>query len=428
MASKRLKDAEIWINHMATTLRNKDILSSSSADYALDTQPATGRGLATEQQQQQRSTGATAGIAQSSATKAQQRTTKGGVGHHPTSGAAASSTTTATTTTPLVPPKPMAIDQDETSVELQLDILLQRALFSAATDQRTEAVEILARGMEAARAHQALWPAGMQRYTVLYMLALAELYMDAPLAATTGQQPHYPQSSKGGGQHRGGGGGAATAVGVVSTAIPLLLTTMTLSEQRCQRGLFFLATLRLAEALLHLGAVQLATQLVEGIMTQVLGQADLYTQATAFFQYGKCLLAQLTYFVIEDDEEEGEEAEEEEEKGEQEEEEIEESRQQHLAQVLHLLQRAIEGFQQLDAVEDVQQVLYFVIRCHYELGEDQLVAGKLRLFRELGQQARQDQHHRPPSWFAYYYLRHDLTDLLTAPQTTPQRSPTSLPR
>ncbi|KAF9977917.1 anaphase promoting complex subunit 5 [Actinomortierella ambigua] len=449
MASKRLKDAEIWINHMATTLRSKDILSSSSVNFALDAQPGTRRGATTEQQQQQRPTGATSGTTPQMATKTRRgapvgRGGGGGTGTtetgFPTNSAAAASTTTPP------PRKPMAIDQDETSVELQLDILLQRALFSAATDQRTEAVEILARGMEAARAHQALWPAGMQRYTVLYMLALAELYMDAPLAAATAGSSH--QQSKDGG---GGGGGVPTpaGVGVVSTAIPLLLTTMTLSEQRSQRGLFFLATLRLAEALLHLGAVQHAIQLVEGIMTQVLGQADLFTQATAFFQYAKCLLAQLANFVVhEDNDEEREEGDEDQEE-EQEEEgggelgkrkrkrhsgdlhpsppsQARQQRQQHLIQVQHLLQRAIEGFQQLDSVEDVQQVLYFMIRCHYELGEDQLVAAKLRLFRELGQQARQDQSHRPPSWFAYYYLRHDLTDLLTAPQGTPQR-PTASP-
>ncbi|KAG0232377.1 anaphase promoting complex subunit 5 [Actinomortierella wolfii] len=425
LASRRLKDAEIWISSMATTLRNKDILSSSSANSSLESHAGSTPGPKAEHHSQQ----------QQQQQQRQQRHAAGRTGHRP-------ETTLPTTNKPQrsVPnqrgdpsahghnngreggdgfmangtpgittsaPKPMAIDQDEASVELQLEIILQRALFSAATAQRTEAVEILSRGMDAARMYQAVWPAGMQRYSVLYMLALAELYMEASGGYGGGGMTGYAQ------QHQQQGGHHRTSV---SMAIPLLLTTMTLSEQRCQRALFFLSTLRLAEALLHLGAIDQAAHLVEGIMTQVLAQADLFTRATAFFQYAKCLLAQLAH-IVDNENEENKSPEDERSEGGRKRgaEGVEDQKTRYLTEVLHLLQRAIEGFQQLDAVEEVQQVLYFMIRCHYELRQDQMVAAKMRLFRELGQQVQKDmQQHRPPSWFAYYYLRHDLSEVLTS--------------
>ncbi|KAG0238315.1 anaphase promoting complex subunit 5 [Actinomortierella wolfii] len=424
LASRRLKDAEIWISSMATTLRNKDILSSSSTNSSLESHAGSTPGPKAEhhpqqQQQQQRQqrhapgrTGYRPETTLPTTNKPQrsvpnQRGDPSTHGHNSGreggDGFMANGTPGITTSAP----KPMAIDQDEASVELQLEILLQRALFSAATAQRTEAVEILSRGMDAARMYQAVWPAGMQRYSVLYMLALAELYMEASGGYGGGGMTGYAQ------QHQQQGGHHRTSV---SMAIPLLLTTMTLSEQRCQRALFFLSTLRLAEALLHLGAIDQAAHLVEGIMTQVLAQADLFTRATAFFQYAKCLLAQLAH-IVDNESDENKSPEDERNEGGRKRGAggVEDPKTRHLTEVLHLLQRAIEGFQQLDAVEEVQQVLYFMIRCHYELRQDQMVAAKIRLFRELGQQVQKDmQQHRPPSWFAYYYLRHDLSEVLTS--------------
>lgn len=53
------------------------------------------------------------------------------------------------------------------------------------------------------------------------------------------------------------------------SAIPLLLTALTLSEHSLQRPLLLLVKLRLSEVLLHLNSVQQATALVDGVMTMV---------------------------------------------------------------------------------------------------------------------------------------------------------------
>lgn len=63
---------------------------------------------------------------------------------------------------------------DDTTLEIQLDIILQSSLLSVLAGQQLSGIEQLSEGLELVRQNQ--WP-GTQKFTVVYLLALAELYM-----------------------------------------------------------------------------------------------------------------------------------------------------------------------------------------------------------------------------------------------------------
>lgn len=63
---------------------------------------------------------------------------------------------------------------DDTTLEIQLDIILQSSLLSVLAGQRLSGIEQLSEGLELVRQNQ--WP-GTQKFTVTYLLALAELYL-----------------------------------------------------------------------------------------------------------------------------------------------------------------------------------------------------------------------------------------------------------
>jgi hypothetical protein len=63
---------------------------------------------------------------------------------------------------------------DDTSLELQLDILLQNALLSVLVGQRQSGVYQLSKGLDILQQNQ--W-SGTQKFTIMYLLSLAEIYM-----------------------------------------------------------------------------------------------------------------------------------------------------------------------------------------------------------------------------------------------------------
>lgn len=63
---------------------------------------------------------------------------------------------------------------DDTTLDIQLDIILQSSLLSVLAGQRLSGIEQLSEGLELVRQNQ--WP-GTQKFTVVYLLALAELYL-----------------------------------------------------------------------------------------------------------------------------------------------------------------------------------------------------------------------------------------------------------
>lgn len=63
---------------------------------------------------------------------------------------------------------------DDTSREIQLEIVLQKALLSILKGQRLSGIQQLSEGLIIVQQKQ--WP-GMQKFTVIYLLALAEIYM-----------------------------------------------------------------------------------------------------------------------------------------------------------------------------------------------------------------------------------------------------------
>ncbi|KAF9905253.1 anaphase promoting complex subunit 5 [Linnemannia zychae] len=212
---------------------------------------------------------------------------------------------------------------DDTSLELQLDILLQSALLGILVGQRQSSVHQLSEGLNILQQNQ--W-SGTQKFTIMYLLALAEIYMESESAMS---------------------------------AVPLLLTAVTLSENSFQRPLLLLVKLRLAEVLLYLDSIQQARDLVDSIMSMALNQGDMFLQAFAYFQKAKC-------------------------------------------------------YRQIDSMRDVAQVLYFQTRVYKELGRDMDVELTLEEFKTTTQKITAAQNERAPSWFSYYYTRDAFDGLLRA--------------
>ncbi|KAF9129463.1 anaphase promoting complex subunit 5 [Mortierella sp. 14UC] len=217
MSSNNLRDAEIWTQQLGSTLVNAPRLGS-----------LTERGPVSKGAN--KSTNGAPGSSNGAGTG-------GGGGSNIAAGVARDS------------------QLDDTSLELQLDILLQSALLSVLVGQRQSGVHQLSEGLNILQQNQ--W-SGTQKFTIMYLLALAEIYMESESAIS---------------------------------AVPLLLTAATLSENSFQRPLLLLVKLRLAEVLLYLDSVQQARDLVDSIMSMALNQGDMFVQALAYFQNAKCLLA-----------------------------------------------------------------------------------------------------------------------------------------
>ncbi|CAO3573564.1 unnamed protein product [Mortierella alpina] len=257
---------------------------------------------------------------------------------------------------------------DGTSLEMQLDILLQKALLSVLVGHAQAGAQQLSEGLTLIRRNQ--WP-GTHKFTVMYLLALAEIYMESDCAIS---------------------------------AIPLLLTAVTLSEQNLQRPLQLLVKLRLAEVMLHLDSIQQATDLVDGIMTTVLSQGDLFVQALAYFQGAKCLFARLNR-VASDPEasREGQEMSAQARVN---------SRQHGLRRVAGLLQHALDGFERLESLRDIVQVLYFQAQAYRELCMADSLEKTLAHFKATSLKVADLKNQHEPSWFSYYYTRDAFNGIL----------------
>ncbi|KAG0066960.1 anaphase promoting complex subunit 5 [Linnemannia elongata] len=257
---------------------------------------------------------------------------------------------------------------DDTSLELQLDILMQNALLSVLVGQRQSGVNQLSEGLAILQQNQ--W-SGAHKFTIMYLLALAEVFMESESAIS---------------------------------AVPLLLTAATLSEDSFQRPLLLLVKLRLAEVLLYLDNVQHAKDLVDSIMSMALNQGDMFVQALAYFQSAKCLLACVHRKKSSSSAD----------------------RRRGLQEVIILLKHALHGYRQIDSVKDVAQVLYFQTRVYRELGQDEDVETSLSEFKAVSLKLTAAQNERAPSWFSYYYTRDAFDGLLRANE--PKNAVDSVPR
>ncbi|KAG0006323.1 hypothetical protein BGZ79_003788 [Entomortierella chlamydospora] len=245
---------------------------------------------------------------------------------------------------------------DDTSREVQLEIILQKAILSVLVGQGLSGAHQLSEGLAIVQQNQ--WP-GMHKFTVMYLLALAEIYMDSDSAIS---------------------------------AMPLLLTAMTLSEHNLQRPLSLLVKLRLSEVLLYLDSVKQANDLVEGLMSMVLSQGDVYVQSLAYFQRAKCLLARVDKaepLQTADD-----------------------TRRNQLKYVIEHLERALEGFQRIESLKDIAQVLYFRVRVFHMLGQADDIENALHLFKASSIKLSSGKNSREPSWFSYYYTRDSFEGIL----------------
>ncbi|KAI1316090.1 Anaphase-promoting complex subunit 5 [Mortierella claussenii] len=245
---------------------------------------------------------------------------------------------------------------DDTSRDLQLEILLQKALLGVLSEQRLSSVQLLSEGLAIVRQNQ--WP-GTHKFTVMYLLAMAEIYTESDSAIS---------------------------------AMPLLLTAMTLSEHNLQRPLLLLVKLRLSEVLLHLDSIQQATSLVDGLMNMVLNQGDAFVQSLAYFQRAKCLLARINKMPISET--------------------LETIRQQKLKQVMDHLNRALEGFQRIESLKDITQVQYFQVRVCHQMGQVDEIQKQLHLFRSSSQKLSSVRNKHEPSWYSYYYARDSFDGIL----------------
>ncbi|KAF9090392.1 anaphase promoting complex subunit 5 [Mortierella sp. GBA35] len=315
MLSNNLRDAEIWTQQLGSTLVNTARLGST-ADRGSSKKGTT------------RSASATSGSGSS----------KGGTGGGGTSGGVGGVRDT---------------QLDDTSLELQLDILLQNALLSVLVGQRQSGVHQLSEGLAILQQNQ--W-SGTHKFTIMYLLALAEIYMESESAMS---------------------------------AVPLLLTAATLSENSYQRPLLLLVKLRLTEVLLYLDSVQQARDLIDSIMAMALNQGDLFVQALAYFQNAKCLLAHVHRIKSSSSD-----------------------RRRGLCDVIELLKHALDGYRRIDSMKDVAQVLYFQTRVYRELGQDEDVEKSLAAFKTTSLKITAAQNERAPSWFSYYYTRDAFDGLL----------------
>ncbi|KAF9360066.1 Anaphase-promoting complex subunit 5 [Mortierella sp. AD094] len=245
---------------------------------------------------------------------------------------------------------------DDTSREVQLEIILQKAILSVLVGQGLSGAYQLSEGLAIVQQNQ--WP-GMHKFTVMYLLALAEIYMESDSAIS---------------------------------AMPLLLTAMTLSEHNLQRPLSLLVKLRLSEVLLYLDSVKQASDLVEGLMSMVLSQGDVYVQSLAYFQRAKCLLARV-------DKAEPLQA-------------TDDTRQSQLKHVIENLERALEGFQRIESLKEIAQVLYFRVRVFHMLGQADDIENALHLFKASSLKLSSGKNSREPSWFSYYYTRDSFEGIL----------------
>ena len=132
MSSSNLRDAEIWNQQLGSTLLNTPRLSSStkSANKSMDS-PASGG------------------------------SDDGGDG----SGGFGNASGVGVT---------QDAQLDDTSLELQLDILMQNALLSVLVGQRQSGVNQLSEGLAILQQNQ--W-SGAHKFTIMYLLALAEVFM-----------------------------------------------------------------------------------------------------------------------------------------------------------------------------------------------------------------------------------------------------------
>ncbi|KAF9285153.1 anaphase promoting complex subunit 5 [Mortierella antarctica] len=259
---------------------------------------------------------------------------------------------------------------DDTTLDIQLDIILQSSLLSVLAGQRLSGIEQLSEGLELVRQNQ--WP-GTQKFTVVYLLALAELYLDSDSAIS---------------------------------ALPLLLVAIMLSEDNFQRPLQFVVKLRMTDVLLHFDSVQQASDLVDGVMAMVLNQGDVFVQALAYFQNAKCLLARANQFTKRS-------------KGSSPEPQRELTKRNSLFQVYELLRHALQGFRVVESLKDIAQVLYFMVRVFHELDLAEDLKAALAEYKNVSKRLLEGTMNQEPSWYSYYYT-HDAFDSLLRSKTESQ--------
>ncbi|KFH68460.1 hypothetical protein MVEG_05275 [Podila verticillata NRRL 6337] len=335
LGSNRLRDAEIWTAQLGATLTTPTILSNPKKrpiEVDLEQEQETGvatkrrpRGKAAPKKEQEPKKKEYADEAETNRTQ-----------------------------------------MDDTTLEIQLDIILQSSLLSVLAGQRLSGIEQLSEGLELVR--QSQWP-GTQKFTVIYLLALAELYLMSDSAIS---------------------------------AMPLLLVAIMLSEDNFQRPLQFVVKLRMADVLLHLDSVQQASDLVDGVMAMVLNQGDVFVQALAYFQNAKCLLARVNQFTLRQSKRSQEL-------------QWELTKRNNLLQVCELLRHALQGFRVIESLKDVAQVLYFMVRVFHELDLAQELEAALSEYREVSKKLSEGTMSQEPSWYSYYYT-HDAFDGLLRPE------------
>ncbi|KAI7831578.1 anaphase-promoting complex subunit 5-domain-containing protein [Gamsiella multidivaricata] len=247
---------------------------------------------------------------------------------------------------------------DDAGRDIQLEIRLQRALVSVLAGKSLSGVQQLSEGLAVVQKSQ--WP-GTRKFSVMYLLALAEIYMESDSAIS---------------------------------AIQLLLTALSLSEHNLQRPLLLLVRLRLSEALLYLDSVKHASDLVNDIMTMALNQGDIFIRSVAYFQRAKCLRAQANKMVsplaadsIDTDSSQN----------------FVSSHQRLLERILEHLDRAFEGFESIESLKDMAQVLYFKVRVYRQLSQTDEIEKTLRLFKTISLKLSSARNKHEPNWYSYYY-------------------------
>ncbi|KAF9583856.1 Anaphase-promoting complex subunit 5 [Lunasporangiospora selenospora] len=347
LGSLQLKDAEIWTNHLESTLIGVSL-----------PEPATFHDDATPLE-------ALSESARSDGAKSSNQEWT------------SSLNSTSTQPPPLI---------DHNKIEAKLDAILQRSLLHVLVGQELWGMEELWDGFKTVQQNQTQWP-GSQKFTAIYLLALAEVYIDS---------------------------------GNAISAMPLLKVALALSEQAYQKSLQCLVKLRMAETMLFLDATRGALEIVEDVLPTSLSYGDTFLQSIAYFQKAKCLLA----LPLANESSVGLKSTPEE--------------QQHscrqsgmddsglfrsdgvLLKAINLLEEALRGFKQVDAAKETVQVLYFLIRINGELGQMSEAKANLKQLRKLDATIDETVDGRqPPSWYSFYSAR-DAFDGILRPRVGKQ--------
>ncbi|GJJ72556.1 anaphase-promoting complex subunit 5 [Entomortierella parvispora] len=258
---------------------------------------------------------------------------------------------------------------DLASLDLQLDGMLQRLSLETLLGQGLAVVKQLSEAKKLLQRKH--WP-GSQRLMMMILLAHAEIEISS-------EREH--------------------------SAVQLLIEAKELSEHAQHRPILYLIKLRLAEVWLMTDKITQASRLLESLSSESLDQSDIYLQSLAQCQRARCILAKSSKLMVSlrtsDDQVQQQLSRPM---------EADIRNQLQLAQLL--LERSLEGFQRIESLKEMAQVLISLVLVYRELGQETNLKQALAMYRTTESKIQVGLMQDTPSWYLYYSTRDALGGLL----------------